>query len=100
MAIARVVTPVIATAATTVVGQTNTSVELLPENFNRKGLTIFNFSSKVLYLKLGPGASTSDWSIRMPPGAAYERAYPTYAGQVTGTWAAAGSGSARVTEEV
>lgn len=100
MAIARVVTPTITTATVTVVPQTTVSTELLAPNLNRKGLSVFNFSNKVLYLKLGPSASTSDWSIRMAPGATLERAYPTYAGQITGTWAAAGSGSARVTEEV
>jgi hypothetical protein len=83
----------------TSIGQTISTVTLLASNGARKGAIIFNTASnKFLFVKLGSGATISDYSVRLMPGVAYELEFPAYTGIITGTWDGAGSGDAKVTE--
>jgi len=85
-----------ATAATSTVPGSASSVTLLALNAARKGAAFHNDSTALLYLKLGTTASTSDFTVKMVPEAHYEAPYG-YTGRVDGIWASA-TGNARVTE--
>lgn len=78
-----------------------TSVSLLASNANRRGATIVNESSAVLYLKLGATASTTSYSVAMAGSASAPYAYYevpfAYSGAIDGIWASA-TGNARITE--
>lgn len=73
-----------------------TTATLLASNTSRLGATIFNDSTANLYVKFGTAASTSDFTVKLPPGAYYEVPF-LYTGVLTGTWDAI-NGNARMTE--
>jgi hypothetical protein len=73
------------------------STLLLAPNTDRRGATIYNDAAAILYVKLGDKATTDDWSVALNQGDYYE--VPAhYSGTVTGAWATAAAGQARVTE--
>ncbi len=72
------------------------SVTLQASNSGRRGLTIWNDSSAILYVKLGTTASTTSCTVKMVADAYYEVPFG-YTGRVDGIWASA-TGSARMTE--
>jgi len=77
--------------------QANTSpITIVPENHDRRGVTIFNDSSAILYIKLGSNITSDDFSLRLPSYAYYESPYG-YSGIITGYWAST-NGYARMTE--
>lgn len=86
--------PISVLAATTV-------LSLLTVNTSRKGATIYNDSTAIMYLLLGPGASTTNFTTALygnstGVGGYYETPFG-YTGVITAVWASA-TGSARVTE--
>jgi hypothetical protein len=85
------------TGAQTSVAANAASVTLLAANTNRKGATIYNDSSAVLYLLLatGPASATAN-TLQIVGGGYYEVPYG-YTGIIVGIWASA-TGNARVTE--
>ncbi|MHB8603891.1 MAG: hypothetical protein ACYDCK_01445 [Thermoplasmatota archaeon] len=85
-----------ATPAQSSVASSAASVQLLAANSNRNGATIFNDSSQILYLKLGVTASTTSYTLQVPPNGYYEVPFG-YSGEIDGIWAAA-NGNARITE--
>jgi hypothetical protein len=87
-------------AAVTAVPQTTTNgTVLLATNALRLGATIQNnITSGFLFIKLGAGASPTDWTVKIAPGFGYELPFPAYTGQITGVWSVAGGGTAQVTE--
>jgi hypothetical protein len=74
------------------------SVLLLAHNGGRKGASIFNDSTAVLYVKLGTTASTTDYQAQLQPLQYYEVPF-NYVGIIHGIWASA-TGNARVSEFV
>jgi hypothetical protein len=88
------------TATVTAVPQTTVNgTVLLAANASRLGGTIYNnISSGFLFIKLGAGATPTDWSVKIAPGFAHELPFPVYTGQITGVWSVAGGGTAQVTE--
>lgn len=85
-----------ATSAVTSVASSATNVTLLAANSNRVFASIYNESSKQLYIKLGSTASNTSYSILLMPNSYWE--VPNdYTGQIDAVWAAA-NGNARVTE--
>jgi hypothetical protein len=62
------------------------------------GRTVFNDSTATLYLLFGAGASTTDYTVQLAPGAYYEFpcANGMYCGEVDGIWSAV-NGNARLT---
>jgi hypothetical protein len=77
------------------------SVTVLAANTARKGATIVNDSTALLYLKFGSSASTSSYTVVLAGAASAPFAYYEvpfgYTGIITGIWASA-AGNARVTE--
>jgi len=88
--------PTAATATRSDVASSATSVTVLASNASRKGATVYNDSTKILYLKFGTTAATTDCTVRMMPGDYYEVPFG-YTGRIDGIWASA-NGNARVTE--
>lgn len=84
-------------SAVTSVTASTSNVTLLAANSNRLGASVYNDSSKDLYLKLGATASTSSFTVKVRKGALYEVAF-NYTGIIDGIWDSGVSGSARVTE--
>jgi hypothetical protein len=86
-----------ASTVTAVTSTTTNGTTLQAANTSRVGLYIFNDSTAILYVKLGTGATPTDWTIRIAAGGFYELPVPYYRGAVSGVWATA-NGFARVTE--
>jgi hypothetical protein len=88
-----------ATATNTNVASSATSVTILASNASRRGASVFNDSTQILYLDLaGDVASTTNYTVQLATNAFYELPPPAiYTGKITGIWAAA-NGNARVTE--
>ncbi len=86
------------------VAYSDTVVDLLAANANRRGAMVQNDTDRTLYLKLGAAATASSYTVALGPkdangvGDYYELPYPVYVGLITGIWAAGGAGAARVTE--
>lgn len=85
-----------ATATRSDVTSSATNTTLLSSNANRLGATLFNDSTKILYVKFGTTATTSDFTAKMMPGDYYEVPFG-YTGRIDGIWSAA-NGAARMTE--
>lgn len=75
------------------------SIPLCPANYKRSMATITNDDTVAnLYVLLGDGdASTTRFTIKIPPRGYYEFPVPAYKGKVSGIWDSA-TGSARITE--
>jgi hypothetical protein len=86
------------TSTTSTVAGSASSVQLLAHNGGRKGATVYNDSTALLYVKLGTTASTSDFTVKMQPDQYYEVPFD-YVGKIDGIWASA-TGNARMTELV
>lgn len=84
------------TPTQTSVAGSATSVSLLAANASRKGATVYNDSSAILYLKLGATASTTSYTLQMAANGYYEVPFG-YVGAIDGIWASA-TGNARITE--
>ena len=78
------------------VTSSTTAVSILQPNTARLGASIYNDSTQILYLKCGPTASSTSYTVQIPASGYYELPY-FYIGLVSGLWASA-NGSARVTE--
>jgi hypothetical protein len=73
-----------------------TTTTLIASNTARKGATIFNDSTSVLYVKLGATASTISFTVKLQAGDYYEVPFG-YTGIIDGIWTTA-TGAARMTE--
>lgn len=75
-----------------------TSTSLLATNNSRLGAMFFNDSTAILYLKLGLVASTTSYTVQVPPGGYYELPPAhIYVGGIDGIWSAV-NGAVRITE--
>jgi hypothetical protein len=88
------------TPTLTKVDASASSQVLIPANSDRVHGSVFNDSTAVLYLAWGPTASTTLYTVQVPPRGYYElpRVVP-YVGAVSGLWATA-NGAARITEAI
>jgi hypothetical protein len=84
------------TATRTDVASSASSVTIWAANTSRLGATIYNDSNKILYVKFGTTASTTDFTVLMDAGDYYEVPF-SYTGRIDGIWSGA-NGSARLTE--
>jgi len=84
------------TSSVTSVASSATVVTLKAANTLRRGCTVYNNSTQILYVKLGSSASASSFTVKMQPDDYYE-VPAKYNGIITGIWAAA-NGAALVTE--
>jgi hypothetical protein len=85
-----------ATGTITSVAGTTTSATILAANVNRKGGSVYNDSTAVLYLAFAASASTTAFTVPLAANTYYEIS-GGYVGIITGVWATA-AGSARITE--
>lgn len=80
------------------VASSATNVTLLASNTARRGFTIWNDSTQILFVKMGATASATSYHFQMIAGAYYESpAGFLYTGIIDGIWASA-NGNARVGE--
>lgn len=85
------------TGASTSVAGAVADTLLLAANTARRGATVFNDSTAVLYLLLGTtAASATNYTVQLTANAYYEIPFD-YAGMIRGIWSSA-AGNARVTE--
>jgi hypothetical protein len=82
----------------TKIARSAVSVVLAAADLTRMGLTIYNDSNKDLFVRVDTGPATTDnWTVKLRKDDYYELPFPAYTGEVTGIWATAGAGQARVT---
>lgn len=76
-----------------------TSVTLLAANVKRKGASIVNTSTAILYIHMSGGTATATTahSVQLPTLNYFEVPYG-YTGAITGIWASDSTGSANITE--
>ncbi len=85
-------------AAITSVASSATTVSLLVSNGSRKGVIITNDGTANLFLAYASTASTTAFTVKLPPSAVWEMPPPPiYTGAISGIWDSA-AGSARITE--
>lgn len=84
-------------AATTSVASTIGCIVLSAANPLRQDLSIYNHSSKPMYIKLGSGATATDFTLLMVSSSYFELQNPVYPGIITGVWTSA-NGVALITE--
>lgn len=92
----KVVAGTAGTGTITRVASSAASVTVLALNAARIGAVIVNDSTKILYLKFGTTATSTDFTYKMLPGDTMEIPFG-YTGRIDGIWAAA-NGAAQVTE--
>jgi hypothetical protein len=85
-----------ATATSSAVNASTTSVSLLAANTSRKGATIWNASTAILYLDLDAASSNSAYAVQIGAGDYYEVPFG-FTGEISGVWAAA-NGNAQIRE--
>lgn len=93
-----IIIPQPAVATVTTVPVAAVVVTLLAANAGRLGALVYNDSNQRLYVKLGAGASTANFTVRLDPQAYYELPFPVYTGQITAVRAAGPATSVQVTE--
>jgi hypothetical protein len=86
-----------ATATLSNVNDTASSTTLLAANTSRKGATIHNDSTSILYVKFGTTASATSYTVKMVADAYYEVPFG-YTGRIDGIWSSDSTGAARITE--
>lgn len=72
---------------------------LLAANRGRKGATIWNEGSTVLYIAFAATATLTAYVAQVAPGGYYELPPSRYTGAVSGIWAGSPTGNARVNEQ-
>jgi len=82
----------------TSVASSATSVSLIAANTARRGVSIQNTSTSILYILVGGGTATATTahSVQIPSNGYWEAPYG-FTGAVSGIWASA-NGSANITE--
>lgn len=85
-------------ATTARVNASVTAVTLKAANTDRKGITIFNDSTSPLFVRLGPNASPTDYTVKLYKDDTYEAPF-AWIGEVSGIWTSA-TGAAQVTENL
>jgi hypothetical protein len=85
------------TSANTSISRSGTNQTFLVANPNRKGATIYNNSSALLYVLFGANATTSSFTVRLATQSYYEVPF-NYLGRIDGIWTSAGAGTALISE--
>ena len=85
-----------ATATSSAVNASTTSVSLLAANASRKGAIIWNASTAILYLDLDAASSNSAYAVQIGAGD-YSEVPFGFTGEISGVWAAA-NGNAHIRE--
>lgn len=75
------------------------TITIVAANPARRGLILWNDSTSTALMKLGTGASSTEFTWKLGPQAGYELPTPIYQGEITALWEAA-NGAIQVTELV
>lgn len=86
-----------ATATVSSVALSTVVATVLSANANRLGAIIWNDGAQAAYIKLGTGATTSSFTVRLQNKSEWELPYPVYTGDITGITATS-TATALVTE--
>lgn len=87
-----------ATATRTSVADSAADVSILAATPTRLNFSVFNDSTAILYLAYGAAATTTDYTVQIPPNSFYSDE-ARYTGAVRGIWASdPNTGAARITE--
>jgi hypothetical protein len=86
------------TRTVTRVAASTTVVTLAAANTTRTGLIVYNESTSVLYLKFGATATTTDYTVQIPPSGYWWMDMPIDPVIITGIWTNT-VGAAQVTEQ-
>lgn len=90
--------PTVASATLTSVSGSASSVSCAASNASRRGVSIYNDSTALLYVAFAATSSTTAFTVRVASQGYYEMpSYPVYTGTIACIWASA-TGAARVTE--
>lgn len=89
-------TPTSDTSTPTTVSSSTSNQTILAANSDRKGATIWNNSTAILCLELGPTATTSAFTAKLFADGYYEVPF-NYTGIISGIWSAV-NGNALVRE--
>lgn len=73
---------VAANSVVTRVPSSITNVTLVATNLNRKGLSLYNDSNALQYVKFGATATTTDFTFILTSRMFYEMPFPIYVGQI------------------
>ena len=87
-------------ATPSTLASTTTSSTILNPIASRSGASVYNSSTATLYIKTGPGASSTSFTVALLPNAYWELPTSThgvYNGIITGVWSSA-NGTAYITE--
>ncbi len=68
-----------------ITGSLSTSV-VLPENSSRRMASFYMHSEAEFFLKLGTGATTIDFAVKLGSGSYYELPLPIYTGSISGVF--------------
>lgn len=81
------------------VGDSASSVTLLASNHQRKGASIVNTSTAVLYIRMdgGTATTTTGYNVALTQGGYFEVPFG-YTGLITGIWASDAGGAANMAE--
>ena len=90
--------PTSTTGTPTSVAASASSVTLLAANTARKGASVYNDSTAIMFLTLNATTTASLYTTQVPPNTLYEvPVTPVYTGAISALWASA-TGNARITE--
>jgi hypothetical protein len=82
----------------TAIKDSTSAITLLSANPDRRMALFFNDSSATLYLKFGTGASTTNFTMKIPAHSFWRMPLSVYSGVVSGVWDSAPGGHVLVTE--
>ena len=80
-----------ATSTVTSVALTNVVATILAANANRLGAILWNDGAQQAYVKLGTGATTASFTVRLANKSEWEIPFPVYTGAITGITASGGA---------
>lgn len=80
------------------VGDSASSVTLLAANVDRIGASFYNESTAILYLKCGPTASATSYTVQIGSGGFFALDPGDYTGVIDGIWASDAGGNVQITE--
>jgi hypothetical protein len=87
-----------ATSTVTSVAMTAVVATILVANATRMGVILWNDGNNNVFVKLGAGATTASFTVRLASKSEWELPFPVYTGQITGICAAALTATMLATE--
>jgi len=80
------------------VGAASSNTSLVAANASRIQIILFNDSNKSAFVKYGTSASSTSFSIKMPPESHHFIDGPVYSGAIDAIWESGATGAMQITE--